>query len=309
VKTLLVVSGDEALRNRVEQVLDETTLFMATSDVEALKTLSLIDVDVVLRHSPAGAAGLEAFVARVKERAPHAGIIVAGAVEQDTEVADFVIPATCTASELQSAFRWVSERQRLLRENAALRTRSAGGAPALGDTTTAPWEGSPIARILKEFTRVFAAGSDLPRVLEMFLDAIGELVRPARMAILLPDDSGSYRIAAHHGVPPPIVRSVRLSGHDGLSRWLSTQGRPARLHDLVDSDVVDELRLLQGTLAVPLMAQGELVGDEIQGVLDSVGLRFPNASDPYPEDMPVVPLSPTEDQEEQTGRLERVRTA
>jgi ATP-dependent Zn protease len=45
--------------------------------------------------------------------------------------------------------------------------------------------------------------------------------------------------------------------------------------------------------AESLIAQGgELVGDEIQGLLDSVGLRFPEASDPYPEDMPVVPLSP-----------------
>ncbi len=34
---------------------------------------------------------------------------------------------------------------------------------------------------------------------------------------------------------------------------------------------------------------GELMGDEITGLLDSVGLRKPNESDPYPEDMPSVP--------------------
>jgi ATP-dependent Zn protease len=45
-----------------------------------------------------------------------------------------------------------------------------------------------------------------------------------------------------------------------------------------------------------LIAQGELVGDEIQGLLDSVGLRFPSEADPYPEDMPVVPLSTSEEQ-------------
>jgi len=39
-----------------------------------------------------------------------------------------------------------------------------------------------------------------------------------------------------------------------------------------------------------LMSQGgELVGDEISGLLDSVGLREPTASDPYPEDVPSVP--------------------
>jgi len=264
-KTLLVVSGDEALRNRLERMLDHTTLFMATSDGEALKTLSLIDVDAVLRHSPTGTGGLDTFVARVKERAPHAGIIVAGTVEYATEGADFVIPASCTASEVESALRWVSERQRLLRENAALRTQSGVGSTRDGEAGTAFWDGGLLGRVLKEFTRVFAAGSDLPRVLEMFLDAIGELVRPARMAILLPDDGGSYRIVAHRGVSPPIVRSVRLSGSDGLSRWLATQGRPARLQELADSDIVHELRLVQGTLAVPLMAQGDLVAMLVVG--------------------------------------------
>ena len=39
-----------------------------------------------------------------------------------------------------------------------------------------------------------------------------------------------------------------------------------------------------------LMSQGgELVGDEIAGLLDSVGLRAPTDADPYPEDMPLVP--------------------
>jgi cell division protease FtsH len=39
-----------------------------------------------------------------------------------------------------------------------------------------------------------------------------------------------------------------------------------------------------------LMSQGgELIGDEISGLLDSVGLREPTAADPYPEDSPVVP--------------------
>ena len=40
-----------------------------------------------------------------------------------------------------------------------------------------------------------------------------------------------------------------------------------------------------------IAAGGELVGDEISGLLDSVGLRMPNADDPYPEDMPAVPFA------------------
>jgi hypothetical protein len=44
--------------------------------------------------------------------------------------------------------------------------------------------------------------------------------------------------------------------------------------------------------AEALIAQRELVGDEIAGLLDSVGLREPTAADPYPDDVPVIPEQP-----------------
>ena len=50
----------------------------------------------------------------------------------------------------------------------------------------------------------------------------------------------------------------------------------------VNKDAIDQA-------AMALMAQGELMGDEIAGLLDSVGLRKPTAADPYPPDMPIVP--------------------
>lgn len=40
--------------------------------------------------------------------------------------------------------------------------------------------------------------------------------------------------------------------------------------------------------AEALIAQGELMGDEIGGLLDSVGLRAPDAADPYPPELQVL---------------------
>ena len=42
--------------------------------------------------------------------------------------------------------------------------------------------------------------------------------------------------------------------------------------------------------AEALMAQGELVGDEIGGLLDSVNLREPEPGDPYPEELALPPV-------------------
>jgi hypothetical protein len=38
-----------------------------------------------------------------------------------------------------------------------------------------------------------------------------------------------------------------------------------------------------------LIAQNELVGDEITGLLASVNLRMPTEADPYPPEIPLVP--------------------
>jgi ATP-dependent Zn protease len=64
---------------------------------------------------------------------------------------------------------------------------------------------------------------------------------------------------------------------------------------LLGSAYIDDWRLMYvnkeaiDQAAEALIAQGELVGDEISGLLDSVGLRAPTEADPYPEDLPMVP--------------------
>jgi ATP-dependent Zn protease len=64
---------------------------------------------------------------------------------------------------------------------------------------------------------------------------------------------------------------------------------------LLGAAYIDDWRLMYvnkeaiDLAAEALIAQGELVGDEISGLLDSVGMREPMAGDPYPEDLPVLP--------------------
>jgi len=64
---------------------------------------------------------------------------------------------------------------------------------------------------------------------------------------------------------------------------------------ILGSAYIDDWRLMYvnkeaiDLAAEALIAQGELMGDEISGLLDSVGLRMPTKADPYPEDLPAVP--------------------
>src|SRR4030095_11782676 len=47
--TVLIVTSDEALRARLVSALSDHAVFAAPTDAEALKTLRLIEIDVVLR--------------------------------------------------------------------------------------------------------------------------------------------------------------------------------------------------------------------------------------------------------------------
>ncbi len=264
--TVLVVTLDDALRTRLLRGLGGFTIFEAPSDAEALKTLRLVEIDLVLRDSAGPAGALSTFVSGARDVAPGALVMAVGAAGEEEATADFMVPDGFTTRELDTVLRHALDKQRLMREVKMLRFPSTPlpAARAAADETS--WDNAALARVLKAFSRVFAAGFDLRRVLDTFLEAIGDVIRPTRVAVLLPDTDGrEFRIVAHRGLAPQIVQSVRLPAAEGLPRWLAAQGRPIALHDVTDPELVRELKLLQGIVATPLLAHGDLVAILVLG--------------------------------------------
>ncbi len=258
-KIVLLVTPDNALRARLQRAFPDSSVFLAASDADALRTLQLVDADAVFRDSRGTAQDLGTFLSRARELARTAVVIAIGPPEEAADAADLVLPAAFTQRDLDAVLRQLAEKRRLLGEIESLRARATP--PAAERQPEGLIESPAQARVLKEFARVFAAGFDLPRTLEMFLEALGELLRPARVALLLQDEGRqAYRVVAHRGLAPQIVQAVRLSPGQGLCRWLAAQGRPARLQDLADPELLAELKLLGGVVAVPLLTHGELVG-------------------------------------------------
>jgi PAS domain S-box-containing protein len=264
---VLVVSADATLRGRLQRALPSFSVFPVESDAEAIKTLRLVDIDLVLRESAGPAGALSSFVAAVRDVAPTTFVVAIGLAGEEEHAADFTLPDGYTSRDLAAVLQQALDKQRLVRELNALRApaRTATPEPA-PPAQESSWDGPALARVLKAFSRVLAAGFDLRRVLETFLDAIGDVIHASRMAVLLPDAEGrEFRIVAHRGLAPQIVQSVRLGATDGLARWLAAQARPAALTDLRDPEIVRELKLLQGVVATPLLAHGELVAILILG--------------------------------------------
>jgi PAS domain S-box-containing protein len=124
-----------------------------------------------------------------------------------------------------------------------------------------------LSPVVREFAKALSAGPDLPRLLDLFLDAVSELTQPSKSAILVADPAGRHlQVAAHRGLPPHVVESVSLSGDAGLALWLTAEGRliqideaQARAADATAREIARELTLLQAVVAIPLISHGDLV--------------------------------------------------
>jgi len=104
--------------------------------------------------------------------------------------------------------------------------------------------------------------------------------------------------AANIGEQLISVAQVTGGVHDKgteVSAVLSNPRSRRVVSQLLGAAYIDDWRLMYvnkeaiDQASEALIAQGELMGDEISGLLDSVGLRQPNESDPYPDDLPSVP--------------------
>ena len=207
-KTVLLVSASDALRTRLLRGLEDThSVFTAASDDEALRTLRLTEMELIFKEIVGPSRDLAAFIASVRHLCPNSVVVcilTPGADtpdrESEAEAADFVLLEPFTTRQLQSLLKQADDKLHLLQEVAALRASrlpsDAGGPESQADS--APPSPQAATQMAKEFAKALAAGFDLPRVLDQFLDGVGELVRPSRAAILL-------------GIPPSRARPYRYS--------------------------------------------------------------------------------------------------
>jgi len=277
VKTVLLVSVGEALRPRLMRALEyDNSVFTAVSDDEALRTLRLTEMELIVKEAVPPYKNLGSFISSVRHLCPNAVIlcVVPGAesieTESAVETADFVLLQPFTTRQLQGLLKQADDKLGLLQELAALRASRRPGTGVSAEATPAgtPASAHALTQMAKEFAKALAAGFDLPRVLDQFLDGVAELVRPTRAAILLADpETRHYRVAAYRGLAPHVVESLVLSADSGLPLWLTTEGRliqieEAQRHsvDPAAREIARELAVLQSVLAIPLTSHGELVG-------------------------------------------------
>ena len=207
------------------------SVFGRQSDTEALKTLRLVDIDVVLRDSagPAGSPRARSSP-RVRERRAAALAVAVGAPARTRTAPTSRSPTASRPRELDGVLRHATRQAAARpRDRRAARRRSRARGGRRRRPADEPWDGAALARVLKEFTRRVrrrlrpAAGArDVPRRHRRAASA------PPGWPCCCRTPTGRSTASSPIGAwRRRSCRSVRLSADGGLARWLAAQGRPA----------------------------------------------------------------------------------
>ncbi len=123
-----------------------------------------------------------------------------------------------------------------------------------------------IEHVLREFSRALSSNFSRERLLEMFLDTVGEFVPVGKLSVLLQDNkTKDYVMAACKGIDPEICSNLLFKSGGGIIAWLQEEGRILLPEDLLSdsrwiASALQEMKLLQAQICIPLQAKGRLVG-------------------------------------------------
>ena len=131
------------------------------------------------------------------------------------------------------------------------------------DFAARPW-----ARVLSDFSRTVSNQLNRDKFLNLFIYAVKELIPVGKLVVLIKDEaSGDFLIAAQQGLDPDLGRKLRLNATGGIFAWLAAEGQILKsfaCSDLgspeINAEVIQEMKLLQASVCVPLFAQGNMKG-------------------------------------------------
>jgi PAS domain S-box-containing protein len=253
--TILLITRDSTVVERFRSALPAQGLFWVTDVESAADAVARGNVDVcmwdlALDGSQECWPGL---LNQFRHAAPHLAVVALGPGTELTPRPTFMLPRKASPDDILRVMT-AAVAQRVDQELGGLRYIAPRPAAAPSRQTSV---GAP-AHALTEFSRAFASVLDLPRALDAFLNAVGDLVRPARSAVLLREpDAERLTMAARRGFQQSP--GLTLSMDSRLVQWLAREGRPVSM-DVGPGGVASELARLNAAIALPLIADAQLLG-------------------------------------------------
>ena len=276
-KSLVLVADKREQLTQLQKLLGEAyTLFAAESLDDALECLQLTKVDVVVGTFETRSSKVAHFFEQAKMLQPTCVTFYLPPSRPLDEVdgetfaprSDFRIQHPFSCDDLRSAIEQAIEKQRLIEELASHREQGDAQRPSPALKPTGELSLARIGQILRDFAKAFSSNFDLNRALNLFLDAIGELLRPSRLSILVRNrTTREFDVRAYRGLRPKVAESLRLRADEGLPLWLMTEARiihraevESQLRNPTYLEIHREMQALRSVVSIPLIAAGTLVG-------------------------------------------------
>src|SRR5712691_3857542 len=108
--TVLLVAADDALQRRFEATLDDVSLFVAPTDVDAIRQLRMVDIDIAVRPATGRGATFSGFAQKARSASPRTLLVAVVADQDEAEDADFVLQHDVQDRELKATFQHLFDR-------------------------------------------------------------------------------------------------------------------------------------------------------------------------------------------------------
>jgi signal transduction histidine kinase len=276
-RSLLLVADTRERLTELQKLLgDAYTLFIAESQGDALECLQLTKVDVVVGAFETRSLEIVQFFEQAKVLQPNCVTLYlapplpldSGGSEMFAPQSDFCIRHPFSGNELRLTIKQAIEKQQLIEGLASHREESSVQRPSMPLKPAGDLSLARIGQILRDFAKAFSSNFDLERALNLFLDAVGELLRPSRLSILVRTPTArAFEVRAYRGLQPKVAESLRLRADEGLPRWLTTEARiihraevESHLRIPIYLEIHREMQVLRSVTSIPLIAAGALVG-------------------------------------------------
>jgi nitrogen-specific signal transduction histidine kinase len=276
-RSLLLVADTRERLTELQKLLgDAYTLFVAESQGDALECLQLTRVDVVVGVFETRSVEIVQFFEQAKVLQPNCVTLYlapplppnSAGSELFVPESDFCIRRPFSRDELHLTVKQAIEKQQLIEGLASHREQLSVQRPSKPLKPAGELSLAPIGQILRNFAKAFSSNFDLNRALNLFLDALGDLLRPSRLSILVHNRTRrEFEIRAYRGLRPKVAESLRLRADEGLPLWLMTEARiihqaevESHLRIPTYLEIHREMQALRSVASIPLIAAGTLVG-------------------------------------------------
>src|SRR5262249_23987930 len=255
VRTIRVLSRDAGLTARLHRLLNGSLDLGPGGSLPQALDPGVAQADVLLLDF--GSSEVDADeLAAAATNSPRPFLVGLLAPDEPVppgaERCDLALPRDLPEAALRLAVEQGLRMRRLELEVASLRRERAHREPAV-PPANGHGSGTAIGTVLKELGKLLGAHFDIERVVEFFLDAVAELARPVRVALLLVDNDHRYRPRGLRGLDPDLAERLRLKSGEGLADWFRQHVRLAVRSELEREpdwlEAARELALLGGDVA------------------------------------------------------------